>query len=97
MRHKYQGIPKNGYAKFMKDIIDGIPVILNFDYLKNRDSFSFKKMLIFTGPIDEFFGFDIGKLKYRGQRRENKYLTDVEYFQPYGQVNNPDPFNRWSY
>jgi UDP-galactopyranose mutase len=93
MRHKYQGIPENGYADFMKQILAGIPVQLNCDYLKHRDEFKPVGPIIFTGPIDEFFGFDLGRLKYRGQRRTHEYLPDVEYAQPCGQVNNPDPAN----
>jgi UDP-galactopyranose mutase len=48
-------------------------------------------MVIFTGPIDEYFGFDLGKLTYRGQQRVHEYLPDAGYILPCGQVNNPDP------
>ena len=91
MRHKYQGIPSQGYAVFMQNILAGIPVVLNFDYLKNRDVFKPKYKTIFTGPIDEFFDFEFGKLLYRGQKREHTYFADVDQYQPVGQVNNPDP------
>lgn len=50
-------------------------------------------MLVFTGPIDEFFGFDLGRLAYRGQRRAHDYHPDVDWLQPSHQVNNPDPAN----
>lgn len=88
--HKYQGIPSNGYSSFMRNMLDGIPAILNLDYLHHRDSIKARKLLVFTGPIDEFFGFDLGRLTYRGQRREHTYLPDVDYALPCGQVNNPD-------
>ncbi len=91
MRHKHQGIPENGYAAFMEKMLEGIPVLLNCDYLKERGQFESSKLVVFTGAIDEYFGFDMGRLKYRGQRREHKYLPEVEYAQPCGQVNNPDP------
>ena len=91
IRHKYQGIPVNGYSEFTKSLISGIPVILNLDYLKNRDMFNVQKKLIFTGPIDEFFNFEYGNLKYRGQQRVHTYLEDTEYYQPCGQVNYPLP------
>ena len=91
MRHKYQGIPHQGYAVFMQNILAGIPVVLNFDYLENRDVFKPKYKTIFTGPIDEFFDFEFGKLLYRGQKREHTYLADIDQYQPVGQVNNPDP------
>lgn len=89
MKHKHQGIPSLGYSAFMERMLEGIPTILNFDYVKNRASVKPKKMLVFTGPIDEFFDFDIGKLKYRGQRRLSQYIPDVDYVQPVGQLNNP--------
>lgn len=89
----YQGIPIDGYASFMKNLLAGIPLILNFDYLKNRNLIEVNKLLIFTGPIDEFFDFDLGHLNYRSQKREHLYLADVEYAQPVGQLNNPDPRN----
>jgi UDP-galactopyranose mutase len=89
MRHKYQGIPRNGYASFMQNLLAGIPVTLNYDYLLRRDELKAKKALIFTGPIDEFFQFRLGRLKYRGQRRTHEYIPEVDFVQPCGQVNNP--------
>ena len=93
MRHKYQGLPIEGYADFTRNLIHGIPVVTGCDYLKNRTAYRARKQLIFTGPIDEFFDYDIGKLVYRGQQRVHEYLPSVEYAQPCGQVNNPDPAN----
>lgn len=69
MRHKHQGIPADGYAAFTRNLVEGIPVILNFDYLRNREMFDVKKKLIFTGPIDEFFNFEYGRLEYRAEKR----------------------------
>jgi UDP-galactopyranose mutase len=89
--HRHQGIPSDGYAAFMSRMLDGIPLALEVDYLRDRDRYEYRKRLVFTGPIDEFFAFDQGKLVYRGQKREHEYLPDVAEFQPYGQVNNPDP------
>ena len=93
MRHKYQGIPENGYAEFMRRMLEGIPILLNCDYLKHRNEFKPAEKIIFTGPIDEYFNFDLGRLKYRGQQRKHEYLPDVDFAQPCGQVNNPDPAN----
>jgi UDP-galactopyranose mutase len=93
MRHIYQGLPVHGYAEFVRGLLLGIPVILNCDYLKYRETLSRGMFVIFTGPIDEFFGYDLGKLKYRGQRRDHEYLADVEFALPCGQVNNPDLLN----
>lgn len=93
MPHKYQGIPENGYAAFMTSMLEGIPLELNIDYLKNRQRFEARKLTVFTGPIDEYFDFDLGRLGYRGQQRQHQYLSDVDVYQPCGQVNNPDPNN----
>lgn len=93
MRHKYQGIPENGYADLMARMLEGIPIILNCDYLKHRRLFQARQVVVFTGPIDEYFNFDLGKLKYRGQLREHEYLPEVDFVQPCGQVNNPDAAN----
>lgn len=93
MRHQFQGIPEAGYSGFMRALLTGIPVLLNCDYLRHRDEFRPRKSTIFTGPIDEYFGFDLGKLTYRGQRREHEYRPDAGFVQPCGQINNPDPAN----
>ncbi len=88
-KNTYQGIPKDGYAQFMARMLAGIPVLLNVDFLKMRNAFTPRYRTIFTGPIDEFFGFDMGRLAYRGQRRRHEFLPDVDQFQPVGQVNYP--------
>jgi UDP-galactopyranose mutase len=86
---KYQGIPEPGYAEWTRRMLEGIPVLLNYDQLKRRGESEARKALVFTGPIDEFFDFDLGKLKYRGQQRTHRYLPDMDVVQPCGQVNNP--------
>ncbi|HZZ77584.1 MAG TPA: UDP-galactopyranose mutase [Gemmataceae bacterium] len=86
---KHQGIPEVGYAEWMRRMLAGIPVTLDFDYLSRRHEVHARKLLVFTGPIDEFFDFDLGRLAYRGQRRSHRYLADVDFAQPCGQVNNP--------
>lgn len=86
---KHQGIPVAGYAELMRRMIDGIPTLLDFDYRQRHGEISARKMLVFTGPIDEFFDYDLGKLAYRGQRREHRYLPNAVFAQAAGQVNNP--------
>lgn len=91
MRHKYQGLPVAGYSALMRNMLEGIPVVIDCDYLRHREAFAAGKLLVFTGPIDEFFGFDMGRLKYRGQQREHIYEPGADFSQPTGQVNFPDP------
>jgi UDP-galactopyranose mutase len=86
---KHQGIPTVGYAAWMNRMLDGIPLVLNYDYLQRRTDIKHTRCAVFTGPIDEYFDFDLGKLKYRGQERTHLYLPDVDSAQPTGQVNNP--------
>ena len=63
---KYQGIPIGGYTKIIEKMIDGIEVKLNTNYLDNKEYFnSIAKHIIYTGPIDEFFGFKYGPLEFR--------------------------------
>jgi UDP-galactopyranose mutase len=88
-KHRYQGIPAEGYAKMMARMLDGIPVLLNFDYLTDRTLFKPRTLTIFTGPIDAFFDYTLGRLKYRGQHRTTTYLPDVDRHQPTGQINEP--------
>ena len=88
-RAKYQGIPVEGYAVMMQRLIGQTPVLLNFDYLKNRNVIMPKRRTIFTGPIDEFFDFSLGKLTYRGQKRVTEYLPEMDRFQLAAQVNEP--------
>jgi len=85
----HQGIPELGYASWMQAMLQGIPVILQYDFLRRRGDIHAKKHLVFTGPIDEFFGYELGKLAYRGQKRCHRYHADVGFLQPVGQVNNP--------
>ena len=90
-RQKHQGIPRTGYAEFMRQKLNGIPVVLNCDYLSMRRTFRARQLLIFTGAIDEFFSCDLGKLDYRAQSREHIYIPHQPYAQPCGQINNPSP------
>jgi UDP-galactopyranose mutase len=89
--HRWNALPVQGYTEMVRGIIGDIPVKLNYDYLQHRDKVKANKFLIFTGPIDEFFNYKFGKLKYRGQSRKIEYLPGVTNYQPCIQVNYPDP------
>lgn len=89
MRHEYQGLPAAGYSAWMQNMLSGIPLRLNFDYLLNRCAIEARRGLVFTGPIDEFFGYRLGKLQYRGQFREHRHVSEADRVQPCAQVNNP--------
>ena len=64
---KYQGIPVGGYTQMVSNMLLGIPVILNEDFLKNRTYWENRATkIIYTGAIDEFFDYSYGALEYRG-------------------------------
>jgi len=86
----YQGLPRDGYAAFMTRMLDGIPLLLGFDFLKDRTAVKTRRT-VYTGSIDEFFGFDLGRLVYRGQRREHRYFPEIEWGLPGAVVNYPVP------
>ncbi len=88
-QHRHQVLPANGYASFMENMLAGIPTQLGVDYLQCRDDFHARRLLIFTGPIDELFGFDFGRLHYRGQRRVHQTFSQPGPVQPCPQVNYP--------
>lgn len=77
---KYQGIPIGGYTKMTERILDGIDVLLEtdyFDFIKTTEH-TFDKIL-FTGKIDEFYGYQYGKLEYRTVKFENLIIDKEDY------------------
>jgi UDP-galactopyranose mutase len=73
----------------MANLLKGIPVLLNCDHLISPKSVTAKTKLIFTGPIDEYFGFKLGRLRYRGQGRQHVYYPNATLKQAVAQVNYP--------
>ncbi len=72
---KYQGIPIGGYTQIFEKLLDGIEVKLGMDYFK--DELPKHNKLIYTGPIDKFFGYKYGQLEYKTTRFEHfKFDTD---------------------
>jgi len=73
---KYQGIPVGGYKRLFEHILDGIEVRLNTDYFEARDHWdSIASAIVYTGKIDEYFGYKFGELEYRSLRFESKVLN----------------------
>ena len=75
---KYQGIPIGGYTKLIENMLDGIEVKLNYDYLKHRNDIEYDN-LVYTGPIDAFFEYKLGHLEYRSIRFETEILDKPDY------------------
>ena len=93
----YQGIPMGGYTKMVANMLSGIEVRLNVDYLENKDELdALADRVIYTGPIDAYFGYQLGNLEYRSVRFETEIL-DKPNFQGNAAVNYTDretPFTR---
>jgi UDP-galactopyranose mutase len=72
----YQGIPIGGYTQMLENMLSGIEVQLNADYFKDKKSFdSCADKVVYTGPIDEFFNYEHGRLEYRSLKFENRILN----------------------
>ena len=93
----YQGIPIGGYTKMIANLLDGIEVRLNTDYLENKAALdALADKIVYTGPIDAYFDYKLGTLEYRSVRFENE-LLDKPSFQGNAAVNYTDretPYTR---
>ena len=92
----YQGIPMGGYTKMIANMLQGIDVQLNTDYLKEKERLNaIAEKVIYTGPIDEYFNFCLGSLEYRSVRFETEIL-DKPNFQGNAAVNYTDRETPWT-
>ena len=92
----YQGIPVGGYTKMVQNMLEGIEVRLNCDYLKDRKKWDdCAEKVIYTGPVDAFFDFRFGALEYRSVRFETE-LLDIPNFQGNAAVNYTDRETPWT-
>ncbi|NMA34684.1 MAG: UDP-galactopyranose mutase [Clostridiaceae bacterium] len=93
----YQGIPAGGYTAMVERMIDGIEVRPNTDYLAEKSRWdSIADRVVYTGPIDAYFGYKFGTLEYRSLRFETEVL-DMQNFQGCAVVNYTDretPYTR---
>ena len=92
----YQGIPIGGYTKLVENLLDGIEVQLNVDYLVDRAKWdAIAERVVYTGAIDAFFNYSLGNLEYRSVRFENEVL-DIPNFQGNAAVNYTDRETPWT-
>jgi UDP-galactopyranose mutase len=93
----YQGIPEGGYTLLAEKLLEGIEVRLNVDFLKDREDLEkLADKIIYTGSIDEYFGYRLGVLQYRTVRFETEVL-DTDNYQGDAIVNYTDretPYTR---
>lgn len=92
----YQGIPIGGYTKMVENLLEGIDVRLNVDYLERKKEWNaLAEKVIYTGPIDAYFDYKLGTLEYRSVRFETE-LLDISNFQGNAAVNYTDQETPWT-
>ena len=92
----YQGIPIGGYTKMAARMLEGIEVRLGTDYLADKESLdALAEKVVYTGPIDAYFGFRLGALEYRSVRFETEVLN-IPNFQGNAAVNYTDRETPWT-
>ena len=92
----YQGIPVGGYTRMVGNMLRGVEVKLGIDYLADKEKWnSMAEHVIYTGPIDAYFHYDLGPLEYRSVRFETEVL-DQPNFQGNAAVNYTDRETPWT-
>ena len=92
----YQGVPIGGYTKLVENMLEGVEVRLNTDYLANRAELdALAEKVVYTGPIDAYFAYCLGALEYRSVRFETEVL-DMPNFQGNAAVNYTDRETPWT-
>ena len=92
----YQGIPMGGYTKMVENMLGDVEVRLNVDYLEQKETLdALADKVLYTGPIDAYFGYKLGNLQYRSVRFETEVL-DKPNFQGNAAVNYTDRETPWT-
>ncbi|MBQ9250655.1 MAG: UDP-galactopyranose mutase [Oscillospiraceae bacterium] len=92
----YQGIPVGGYTRMVANMLEGAELRLGVDYLQQKAELdALAEKVIYTGPIDAYFGYSLGTLAYRSVRFEQEIL-DMSNFQGNAAVNYTDRETPWT-
>lgn len=93
---RYQGIPTKGYTDMVANMLEGIDVLLNRDYLiAKKELDQLAETIVYTGPIDAYFHYKLGYLAYRSVRFETETL-DIPNFQGNAVINYTDRETPWT-
>jgi len=86
----YQAMPRHGFTRMFANMLDhpNIRILLNTDYHDSKEIIPYR-VLIYCGPVDEFFDFQFGKLPYRCLEFKHETLNQPQY-QPVAVVNYPN-------
>lgn len=92
----YQGIPIGGYTEMVSNMLRGVEVQLNMDYLEHKAELdALAERVVYTGSIDAYFGYKLGALAYRSVRFETEVLDKPNY-QGNAAVNYTDRETPWT-
>jgi UDP-galactopyranose mutase len=93
----YQGIPHDGYTALVEALLEGTEVVLETDYLADKAGWDARaERVVYTGPLDAFYDYQLGVLEYRSLRFQTEVL-DTPNFQGNAVVNYTDadtPYTR---
>lgn len=94
---RWQGIPVDGYTSMIEKMLSGIEVRLNTDYFENKEELEAATVrIIYTGQIDQYYGYQFGALEWRSLRFETE-VFDTDNMQGVAAVNYTDretPYTR---
>jgi len=94
----YQGIPVGGYNCLIDSLLESTEVRLNTDFLLDKEKYLRQgKLIVYTGEIDRYFDYYLGKLEYRSLRFEHELLKNEANFQGNAVINYTEkevPFTR---
>lgn len=77
---RYQGIPVGGYNRLIEKLLAGVEVRTGVDYNQERPAYeNLAAKIVYTGPLDEYFGYQLGELEYRGLRFETERYEEENH------------------
>lgn len=92
----YQGIPVGGYTRMVENMLQGVEVRLDADYLQSREMYDrMAETVVYTGAIDAYFDYCLGALEYRAVCFETQ-IFDTPNFQGNAVVNYTDAETPWT-
>jgi UDP-galactopyranose mutase len=92
----YQGIPEGGYTDMVSNLLYGVDIELNVDYLEHKTLYdTMARKVVYSGAIDAYFDYCYGPLEYRSLRFENE-IYDLPNFQGNAVVNYCDTEIPWT-
>ena len=93
----FQAVPQDGYTAMFQNLLDHplIQVELStpFAAVKGRRNY---RHVVYTGPVDAYYGYRFGALPYRSLRFEHRHLPETSQYQPVATVNEPGPEVPWT-